>query len=324
MKIKELYKQVKELVETDIAGNYVSFKGRISRRQFCVHSTVLGFFFTAMFMGILLLAPFILMATSMTRMMSIAGIWFGVTFLFSGVWLLSILVRRLHDTGRGMAFLIGLFFAFIIFVCLFGGGLTVLGGISGLTGGFTFYLFVLGAMLFSIFANWVIFYRQGTEGSNEYGLDPLPDNAERIKEIPIWQEIKTYFVFYFQNAEAIYLNNKGRLNRKQYFSCLVGLFLLQFGFQALDQCLDQIVVHWFLKLITSLIMLLCMIALSVMQINITVRRLHDHGLSGMNILWMLVPFVQTMLLLKLTAMTGEQGANEYGVDTLVPGESDDY
>jgi uncharacterized membrane protein YhaH (DUF805 family) len=61
-----------------------------------------------------------------------------------------------------------------------------------------------------------------------------------------------------------------------------------------------------------------------MQICITIRRFHDYNLSGWNSLWLIVPFIQIMVGLKLTAMRGQPGDNKYGVDTITAGESDDF
>ncbi len=58
------------------------------------------------------------------------------------------------------------------------------------------------------------------------------------------------------------------------------------------------------------------VGLSVPVIAVTARRLHDIGKSGWNMLWALVPFIGTLILLWWMIQPGNQGENKYGQNPL--------
>ena len=48
------------------------------------------------------------------------------------------------------------------------------------------------------------------------------------------------------------------------------------------------------------------------SITVTVRRLHDTGRSGFNMLWALLPIIGWLILFVYTVMPSDPGVNEYG------------
>ena len=327
MNIGELWGQVQDLADADIRGKYISFKGRITRRQYCVHSAALALFLSFGFIiaGLAFLA--VLIATgSRMAVGSFVVIAIVVAGIFVFFWMLSYSVRRLHDIGHTGTFLLAIFFAYFIYLAIVGStGAFWLGALGGKPSwSFNLIMSIVSAILDVTLGmvSWMLLYRRGNIGTNQFGPDPLPASVQEAEpEGTIWQEFCRLYAFYLKNWKEIYWTHKGRLNRKQYFYCTVGLFILHLGIRACFGVIGAVVpLETLVKIVQGVIML----CLAWMQVCITVRRFHDYDLSGWNILWFIVPFVQIMVGLKLTAMTGQRGDNKYGVDTLAPGESDDY
>lgn len=327
MKIGELWGQMQEMADKEIGGKYISFKGRITRRQYCVHAAALGMFASAALI-VLLLAFFIVPIVKGPSLGALTFIFIAmvVVCLFGAFWTLTITVRRLHDTGQHGTFLIAVAFAYLLFMIIFTsvGYFWVARDMGTPSWSMVFALRVVSAGfdLAMGVVSWCIFYRRGNIGTNKFGPDPLPADVQETEPTgEAWEEVKKLFFFYWKNMKTIYWTSEGRLNRKQYFYCTIGLFVLQLGVSALLSVVIGIVqVGTFTKYAPNIML----IFFAWMQICTTIRRFHDHGLSGWNTLWCIVPFIQVMVGLKLTAMTGERGNNEYGVDTITAGESDDF
>ena len=98
-----------------------------------------------------------------------------------------------------------------------------------------------------------------------------------------------------------YANFAGRASRSEYWYWV----LFQVVVAIVASVVDTVATQGILGVITGLGLLLPGIAVSV-------RRLHDIGKSGWNILWGLVPLLGTIYLIYLYVQPSEPGANEYG------------
>ncbi len=58
------------------------------------------------------------------------------------------------------------------------------------------------------------------------------------------------------------------------------------------------------------------VALSLADLTLGIRRSHDLGKSGWYLLWMLVPFANLYVLIKLWCFRGTAGPNRFGPDPL--------
>lgn len=59
-------------------------------------------------------------------------------------------------------------------------------------------------------------------------------------------------------------------------------------------------------------LLVISIALPIAQFTAIIRRLHDTGRSGFNILWQLLPVIGTIILLYYLVLAGDPKDNQYG------------
>jgi uncharacterized membrane protein YhaH (DUF805 family) len=64
------------------------------------------------------------------------------------------------------------------------------------------------------------------------------------------------------------------------------------------------------------ILLLTFIAAMWVSLAVNTKRWHDHGKSGWNILWSLVPFVNIWAFIKTGFLRGTEGPNQYGPDPI--------
>ncbi len=62
------------------------------------------------------------------------------------------------------------------------------------------------------------------------------------------------------------------------------------------------------------------LAVFVPTLAVTVRRLHDTGRSGWNLLWAFLPLIGAILLIVWLATNGQQGSNQYGQNPKEEGE----
>ena len=58
--------------------------------------------------------------------------------------------------------------------------------------------------------------------------------------------------------------------------------------------------------------LIFMIIMFFPHLAVAIRRLHDSGNSGVNILWSLVPFIGGLIVFVATLEDSESGVNDYG------------
>lgn len=68
----------------------------------------------------------------------------------------------------------------------------------------------------------------------------------------------------------------------------------------------------------NLVAPLCSLALLLPSLAVGVRRLHDTGRSGWNLLWCLLPLVGAIILLVFNCQDSQTGTNQYGESEKYP------
>ncbi|MDY0990381.1 DUF805 domain-containing protein [Flavobacterium sp. CFBP9031] len=122
--------------------------------------------------------------------------------------------------------------------------------------------------------------------------------------------IEWYKIAMFQN----YSNFSGRARRSEYWYFRLATAVIFFVFIALA-IIVSIIGGGFLgfPVAIGLIALYSLIAL-IPSLAVTVRRMHDLGKSGWNVLISFIPLVGPIWFLVLLATEGEHGENYYGPD----------
>ena len=107
-----------------------------------------------------------------------------------------------------------------------------------------------------------------------------------------------------------YADFAGRARRKEYWMFLLFNFIISFVFGFIDGLcgwVSQDIGLGILGGIYSLFMF-------VPHLAVSIRRLHDIGKSGWNILFGFIPIVGSIMLLVWFCTEGEQGMNDWGPD----------
>ncbi|QLC67001.1 DUF805 domain-containing protein [Flavobacterium sp. LPB0248] len=122
--------------------------------------------------------------------------------------------------------------------------------------------------------------------------------------------IEWYKIAMFEN----YSNFSGRARRSEYWYFRLATAVIFFVFIALA-ILVAIIGGGFLgfPVAIGLIALYSLVAL-IPSLAVTVRRMHDLGKSGWNVLISFIPLVGPIWFLVLLATEGEHGENYYGPD----------
>lgn len=109
-----------------------------------------------------------------------------------------------------------------------------------------------------------------------------------------------------------YADFEGRARRKEFW--MFALFNIIFAVSALvlDSLLDTGAIFYFVYVL----------GMVVPGLAVAVRRLHDVGKSGWNILLILIPLVGSIWLLVLLVTDSEPGANQYGPNPKEEGSGD--
>lgn len=103
-----------------------------------------------------------------------------------------------------------------------------------------------------------------------------------------------------------YANFSGRARRSEYWYLVLFNFILYFAFIAISSISESMI------LICTLIYSLLNLAMIIPSIAVCVRRLHDIGKSGWNLLWAFVPIVGFILFIIWYCKDSEPGANKWG------------
>lgn len=117
-----------------------------------------------------------------------------------------------------------------------------------------------------------------------------------------------------------YATFEGRARRKEYWM----FFLFNTIIALIAATLDNILGITFKNEIFGIIYLVYSIALFMPSWSVGVRRLHDVGKSGWNLLWGIIPLIGTIYLLILTVRDSEFGDNKYGPNPKGKGPTTDY
>lgn len=99
-----------------------------------------------------------------------------------------------------------------------------------------------------------------------------------------------------------YANFNGRARRSEYWYWTLFTIIVNAVFQALARANN------FFAIIATLVSL----AILVPGLAVAVRRLHDIGKSGWNLLFALIPLVGAILLIVWYCKDSQPGANQYG------------
>jgi uncharacterized membrane protein YhaH (DUF805 family) len=122
--------------------------------------------------------------------------------------------------------------------------------------------------------------------------------------------IEWYKIAMFQN----YSNFSGRARRSEYWYFRLATAVIFFALIAFAGLL-AIVAGGALAFQIAMAIFFIYILLSVIpSLAVTVRRMHDLGKSGWNVLISFIPLVGPIWFLVLLATEGEQGENYYGPD----------
>ena len=99
-----------------------------------------------------------------------------------------------------------------------------------------------------------------------------------------------------------YLNFKGRARRKEYWWFYLASVGVMIGAMIIDAIIGSDGVFYSLSIL----------ALFLPSLGVTVRRLHDTGRSGWNVLWGIIPLVGAILLIIWLASDTSPQHNQYG------------
>ncbi len=111
-----------------------------------------------------------------------------------------------------------------------------------------------------------------------------------------------------------YAQFDGRARRSEFWYFVLINMLIQLVVGGLGEMMGSFLFQGLSGLIS--------LALLVPGIAVAVRRLHDTGRSGWNLLWALLPIVGAVILIVFYAKDSDPGSNQYGPNPKT-GESDD-
>ena len=130
---------------------------------------------------------------------------------------------------------------------------------------------------------------------------------EKLNEIWTWYIscLKKYAVF------------KGRAGRKEFWSFILVYYIISIFIYAIGMVLIKTTGIFYIGTLLSLLYHLC---LTIPNLSVTVRRLHDIGYNGFTILIVAIPFIGIIWLLVLLIKDSEPFENKYGQNpkTLYP------
>ena len=105
-----------------------------------------------------------------------------------------------------------------------------------------------------------------------------------------------------------YATFSGRASRSEYWWFALANVIVQL----LASVVDSAILHSETPALAGLLSL----ALLIPGLAVSVRRLHDIGKSGWNLLWIFLPLIGFILLLVWNCKRGDAGDNDYGSDPL--------
>ena len=107
---------------------------------------------------------------------------------------------------------------------------------------------------------------------------------------------------YFKLALSKYAEFEGRSRRKEFWFFVLFNMIITYGIMIVESIL------WDFPILSTIVSL----GLVVPGLAVSVRRLHDIGKSGWNILFGFIPIVGVILLIVWYAKDGQMGSNKWG------------
>ena len=110
-----------------------------------------------------------------------------------------------------------------------------------------------------------------------------------------------------------YAEFNGRSRRSEYWYFVLISTVISWALMAMDYFIWG---NYQLGIMSSLYSLIVLVP----SLAVMVRRLHDTGRSGWNVLWLFLPLIGAILLLVWLATDGEPGPNQYGLNPKEDGD----
>lgn len=127
--------------------------------------------------------------------------------------------------------------------------------------------------------------------------------------------------WYLKVVRDNYANFNGRARRKEFWMFVLFNFIFSSILSVIDNMLGFTFAsepvpgaEWASAVQSGYLSSIYSLAVLIPSIAVGVRRLHDIGKSGWNLLWSLVCCVGWIYLIYLYIQEGEKGQNEYGAD----------
>ncbi len=111
-----------------------------------------------------------------------------------------------------------------------------------------------------------------------------------------------------------YANFSGRARRSEYWYFILSAMLVQlmlYMLMAIGGGFNRDAISLF-AIIIALFTFIYDLVLIIPRISVSIRRLHDTGRSGWNLLWGFVPLIGSIIVLIFMATDSVQGENQYG------------
>lgn len=318
-------KIIKHVIETlnglytAIGRNIFPFSGRITRQEFWAYLHVVSFVLQGLMIVKLIIYQCDIFLATILFPFSSVEIQISILPL---IWIIFFMRSRLHDHGYSTFF----------FISIGSLSLAIVQVIMSIPEFFylshkPFYAFAfVSSFIFLLYVTWLLLFSRGTIGKNEYGSDILPKHiGEPYTGNSVLSEIENAVVCLINNFRYLCLNWSGRLNRREYFYAIRSVFLVVLLFQMLCLVIENILTNCSCSKYFGYGLMTLNLAITFVFISgPIVRRLHDHGLSASNKVFLLIPLVNVVLSYKLFILRGEKGNNRYGADTVGDDESDSY
>ena len=264
------------------------FKGRSSRHEYflfllltgLVNSSILWFIFE----------PSLSYQDLNLWPLKVLGIFFLVPFL-------SLIVRRLQDSGRGSYYYI---FPVLVFASFIYSFFVSDIGILGITISFLGFISYIIALCLP-----------EDKGPNCFG--EKPPALYRPTKGPLSPKERRTFSLMWRPLYR-WLDFSGRSTRKEYwmfFVLKIILSTLSMFVLEVNDFLDQTSIA-----LSAIFLLFFLIFLTLPDLAVLVRRLHDSDRSGFWALLTLIPLVGFFIWLRFTCLSGTKGPNRFGPDPL--------
>lgn len=127
--------------------------------------------------------------------------------------------------------------------------------------------------------------------------------------------------WYLKVVRDNYANFSGRARRKEFWMFTLFNLVISYGLTIVDNMLGFTFTsepipgyEWANYAQSGYLSGLYSLAVLIPSLAVGVRRLHDIGKSGWNLLWYFVCCIGWLYLIYLAVQEGESGSNEYGAD----------